>query len=108
MFTVPAAADEIPVPEPVDAVVIDTLGHSFWIWAVHKLNSGYSRLEPVSCRATGLVGQFSRLESETAAVVVAVDALVVVVLALGVELHAARRRADAATTANTATPPRRL
>src|SRR5580700_11940879 len=109
MFTVPAAADEIPVPEPVDAVVIDTLGHSFWICAVHRLNKGYSRLDPVSCRATGLVGQFSRLDSETAGVVVAVDALVVEVeLALGVELHAARRRADAATTANTATPPRRL
>ena len=40
MLTVPAAADEMPVPEPVDAVVIDTLGHCFWICAVHRLNSG--------------------------------------------------------------------
>ena len=70
MFTVPAAADEMPVPEPVEAVVIETLGHCFWICAVHRLNNGYSRLDPVSWRATELVGQFSRLGSETAAVVV--------------------------------------
>src|SRR5580698_5739178 len=57
--------------------------------------------------ATWLVGQFSRLDSETAGVVVAVEALVVVVAALGVELHAARSTADAARADNTATPPRR-
>jgi len=107
MFTVPAAADEMPVPEPVDAVVMETLGHCFWMSAVHELNRGYNRLEPVSWRATGLVGQFSRLESETAAVVVVVEAVVVEVLALGEELHAARRTADAATTDITVTPPRR-
>jgi hypothetical protein len=88
-------------------VVIDTLGHSFWICAVHRLNSGYSRLDPVSCRETELVGQFSRLFSEAAAEVVVVVALVVAVVD-GDELHAARRTAAAATTDNTATPPNRL
>ncbi len=40
MLTVPAAADEMPVPDPVEAVVMETLGHSFSIWAVHRLNKG--------------------------------------------------------------------
>jgi hypothetical protein len=53
------------------------------------------------------VGQFSRLDSDAAAVVVDVDAEVVEVLALGVELHAARSTADAARAHNTVIPPRR-
>jgi hypothetical protein len=104
MFTVPAAADEMPVPEPVAAVVIDTLGHSFWICAVQRLNKGYSKVDPVSCSATALVGQFSRLCSEAAAVVVDVEEGGE---ALGVELHAARTTAEAATIDSMATPPNR-
>src|ERR1700722_12659191 len=107
MLTVPAAADEMPVPDPVDAVLIETAGHCFLISAVQRLNRGYSRLDPVSCRAAELVGQFSRLWSDAAAAVVAVDALVVVVAA-GVELHAARTTVDASTTESTATPCMRL
>src|ERR1700680_2501120 len=101
MFTVPAAADEIPVPEPVAAVVIDTLGHACWIFWVHRLNKGYSRLDPVSWRAAELVGQFSRLWRVAAAVVVCV---VVGVALFGDGLQAARRTAEAARTDNTATP----
>src|ERR1700681_3971236 len=101
MFTVPAAADEIPVAEPVAAVVIDTLGHACWIFWVHRLNKGYSRLDPVSWRAVEVVGQFSRLWRVAAAVVVCV---VVGVALFGDELHAAKRTAEAARTDNTATP----
>jgi hypothetical protein len=99
MFTVPAAADEMPVPDPVAAVVIDTLGHSFWIWAVHRLNSGNNRLDPVSWSATEVVGHFWRLCRDAAAVVVDV----VEDVAEGDELHAAKATADAASADNTAT-----
>jgi hypothetical protein len=104
MFTVPAAADEMPVPDPVAAVVIDTLGHSFWICAVHRLNNGYNSVDPVSWRATGLVGQFCRLCREAAAVVVEVEEGGV---AEGDELHAANSTADAVRADNKATPPKR-
>src|ERR1700724_3832618 len=89
MLTVPAAADEMPVPEPVAAVVIDTVGHSFWICAVHRLKSGNNRLEPVSWSATAVVGHFWRLCRDAAAVVVDV----VDDVAEGDELHAAKRTA---------------
>jgi hypothetical protein len=93
----------MPVPEPVAAVVIDTVGHSFWICAVQRLNSGNNRLDPVSWRATGLVGHFCRLWREAAAVVVDV----VEDVAEGDELHAAKSTAEAVRADNTATPPTR-
>jgi len=70
------------------------------------LNRGYKRLDPVSCRATELVGQFWRLDSEAAADVVDVVACVVGVVE-GDELQAARRTAAAAMTDTSATPPKR-
>jgi hypothetical protein len=66
MATVPAAACETPVPDPVAAVVTLTLGHCFSVWVTHRLNSGYKRLEPVSCSETALVGQCCRLWSVAA------------------------------------------
>src|SRR5580704_13527288 len=99
MLAVPVAAAVTPAPDPVDAVCTVTLGHSLAIWATHVLNSGNSRLEPVSCRVTAVVGQFSRLDGvAAAAVVVGDDAAVVVVEVAGLELQAAAKRATGAST----------
>src|SRR5665213_1985659 len=69
MLAVPVSAAVTPAPDPVDAVCTVTLGQSLAICWTHRLNSGKSRLEPVSCSDTAVVGQFSRLESDTADVV---------------------------------------
>src|SRR5580704_6917702 len=99
MLAVPVAAAVRPAPEPVDAVWTLTLGHWVLICLTHRLNSGNRRLEPVSCNETDVVGQFSRLVGDAAAVVGGED---VVVEALGVdEPQAAARRPAAASTATT-------
>src|SRR5580704_148424 len=99
MLAVPVDAAVTPAPEPVDAVCTVTLGHSLAIWATQALNSGNKRLEPVSCRVTADVGQFSRLAGVAAATVVVGDEADVVVLEVaGVELQAAASRATGAST----------
>src|SRR5438067_2155952 len=48
MFTVPAAASAIPVPEPVPDVVMSTLGCSVPYATCQELTSGSSSVLPVS------------------------------------------------------------
>jgi hypothetical protein len=51
MSAVPPAADEMPVPEPVPAVVTVTCGNVVLYCGTHRLNSGYSSVLPVSDNA---------------------------------------------------------
>jgi hypothetical protein len=96
--TVPVAADEIPVPDPVAAVVTAIFGNFAFAPVTQRLNSGYSKLDPVSSKDTDDVGAFaSRLCSVAPGPVVAV-VLFVGALVVGDELFELHAASDTATT----------